>query len=417
MELYVSFQEIARYFRSHRKNFILFILAVGILCGLLPLKFARYSYSGSTTLTFTCDVPSNAESDYQLQYTNILYSRVQSAVALASGDTLLEKTAEKAGIDPSDISKITAVQLNSAPVVKLTVYTPDAENAARLSDTAAQILGEEMEKQFPSPKLSSSVSDRSLPSKPKSKKIAVAEAGILGLLLGFVLSVAFGILRVLCDKTVRNGRFAEEDLKLPLLAEIPAQKKEDAYRRMRTAVLHHAPDAGVFLVTGVFRENGAADVAAGFASSLARIGKKVLAVDADLRGSALSAVFGISSGRILSDVLGGKCSLSEAVVPISSQPGLSVLPSSPLSGGSPADLLAGAEFQKLLAQASGLYDAVVLLAPSDTDYPEAEALCPSAHAVILSVRYGRTPYRELRESLRRLKTAGGRVEGFVATGA
>ncbi len=272
MELYVSFQEIARYFRSHRKNFILFILAVGILCGLLPLKFARYSYSGSTTLTFTCDVPSNAESDYQLQYTNILYSRVQSAVALASGDTLLEKTAEKAGIDPSDISKITAVQLNSAPVVKLTVYTPDAENAARLSDTAAQILGEEMEKQFPSPKLSSSVSDRSLPSKPKSKKIAVAEAGILGLLLGFVLSVAFGILRVLCDKTVRNGRFAEEDLKLPLLAEIPAQKKEDAYRRMRTAVLHHAPDAGVFLVTGVFRENGAADVAAGFASSLARIG-------------------------------------------------------------------------------------------------------------------------------------------------
>ncbi len=417
MELSVSFSEIARYFRENRKKYILAVLAVGVICGLLPLKFTQYSYSGSTTLIFTCDVPQNAESDYQLQYTNILYSRVQSAVALAAGNSLLTETAQKAGVKEADISKIAAEQLNSSPVVKLTVYTPDAAKAALLSDTAAQILADKMERQFPSPKLTADISDPSVPAKPQSKKASMVKSGILGVLLGCILSLCFGVLRVLGDRTVRNGRFAEEALKTRLLAEIPADGNADAFRRMRAAALHRAPGARAFLVAGVCGGDGGDAVAAGFAASLAQTGKKVLAVDADLRDPGLAARAGTPDARTIADVLNGACALPEAAAPVPSQPGLSVLAGSAAKQASPADLLAGAGFEKLLAEAEDLYDYVVLCAPADSAYPDAENLAGRAQAVILAVRYGSTPFALMKESCRRIAAAGGRLAGFVTTGA
>ncbi len=417
MELFVSFSEIARYFRRNRPKFILVILAAGIVCGLLPLKFAQHTYSGNTTLTFTCPVPENAESDYQLQYTNVLYSRVQAAVALAEENKLLTETARRSGVDEADISKITAEQLNSSPVVKVTVYTSNAGKAALLSDTAAQLLADDMEKQFPSPKLTARISDPSVPAKPQSKKSAMVKSGILGLLLGFVLSLCYGIIRVLSDHTVRNSRFAEEALKTSLLAEIPAGNSGDAFRRMRSAALHQAPDAGIFLVTGVCSGDGGDAVAAGFAASLAQTGKTVLAVDADLHDPQLASRAGLAADKTLADVLGGSCPLEQAAAAVPSQPGLSVLAGSPVKDASPADLFAGEKFRKLLADAAGRYDYVVLCAPADADYPDAENLAGSSQAVILTIRYGSTPFQSMKEACRRIAVAGGRLAGFVTTDA
>lgn len=95
MELFVSFSEFMHFFKKTRVKFLLVVLLFGVLCGLLPLKLHQLSYSGHTTIAVSCEVPDNADTDYRLQYTNILYSRVQTVVAMANANSLLEKQRKK----------------------------------------------------------------------------------------------------------------------------------------------------------------------------------------------------------------------------------------------------------------------------------------------------------------------------------
>lgn len=421
MELYIGFSEVMQYFKKHLKTMIPVILIFGIVSGLLPLKYVHHVYTGDTTFLISCEIPENASSDYRLQYTNILNSRVQAAVALATGPDLIDKTAEKLGVDKKLISKISAVQVNSAPVVQLTAETTDADLAAKISDTAAELLAEKITAAFPSPKLSAVVSDKSEPAIPQSKKSAMVKGGIIGIALGLIVCAIFGILAVLSDRTVRNGRYVEETLSAKMLAEIPAKpgsKREDACRRLRAAALRQAgPEAGnTFLVADVCPQNGAETAASGLAETLARSGARTLLIDADLRTPRLADIFQTAPGKSVADVLSGSCTAAQAVVK-SPVKDLDLLLSAQPKEKEAADLLAGKAFAALMEEVSSQYDYVVVHAPSEIHYPEADVIAGAARSVILTVAYGSTPYADMKESFRRIGTSGGKIIGFVATGA
>ncbi|QAT49522.1 hypothetical protein EQM14_06875 [Caproiciproducens sp. NJN-50] len=417
MELFVSFSEIVHFYKRNWIRFLLVVLAFGIVGGLLPLKFVHHVYQGSTTFTVTCGVPNGADSDYHLQYTNILYSRVQSAVPLASGDDLLAATAEKAGVDKSEITKITAEMENSSPVVKITVNTTNAPKAALLSDTAAELLMDQLVRQFPDPVLTASISDHAAQVKPQSMKSSMLKAGFLGLILGFIVFVCFGILAVLGDRTIRNSRFAEEMLKVRLLAEIPHESREkgNAMRTLRSAALNAAGDSRRFLVANVCENNGGDRIASGFAAALAVTGKSVLLVDGDLRNPRLASQLDLEPEKTLNGVLSGECTLREAVMPVRKTGGLSLLSGKPAEGLNPADLFTSEGFSKFAREAAGSYDYVVFYAPSEIRFPDAESLSAHAHSVILTAKYGSTPFDELKEACSRISAAGGDVIGFVTT--
>ncbi len=422
MELFVSFSEFMHFFKRNRVKFLLVVLIFGVVCGLLPLKFLHFSYSANTTVTFSCEMPETARTDYRQQYASILSVRVSTAVAQAESHDLIEKTADKLGIDKSEISKISADQQKGAPVIKLTVQTIDGNKAAEISDTAAQILSDEIVRQFPSPKLTASITDKALPLKPGSKKLSMVKAGILGLILGFIVYICYGMIRVLTDHSVRNGRFTEESLKIKLLGEIPhekrGQRRPDAFRKMRAVTLHQTGGSEkCFTVTSTSRNDGGAETAVGFASSLAQAGKKVLLVDADLHEPKLASAFGVLPAKTLNESLEGICTAEEAAVKVPSHHGLSLVSGKAVKGEeNPADLIARG-FQKFEADAEACYDAIVVYVPSQEDYPDAESLAACSPAIIFAVRYGVTSYRSLQDALRNLSEAGGRTAGFVLTDA
>ncbi|MVB09445.1 hypothetical protein CAFE_01010 [Caprobacter fermentans] len=419
MELFVSFSEIMHFYRKNWMRFILVVLAFGVVGGLLPLKFGHHVYQSSTTFTVTCGVPNGADSDYHLQYTNILYSRVQSAVPLASGDDLLAQTAEKVGVDKSEIAKITAEMENSSPVVKLTVSTTNAAKAAQISDTAAELLMEELVQHFPDPVLTAGISDHAEQVKPQSIKSSMVKAGFLSAVLGFIVFVCFGILAVLSDKTIRNSRFAEEMLKVRLLAEIPQELRDrgNSLRSLRSAALNSCGENRSFLVANVCEHNGGDQVAAGFSAALSMTGKSVLLVDCDLRSPKLASQLKIKPEKTLNEVLKGDCSLQQAVVPVQKTTGLSLVSGSPVSGVNPSDLFSTEGFLKFAEEAAASYDYVVFYAPSEIRFSDAESLAPYARSVILTAKYGSTPFNDLKESCSRISAAGGDVIGFVTTNA
>lgn len=419
MEMYVSFSDFLRFFRKKRAAFLIVVLAFGLICGIAPLKLAKYTYSASTTILFNSDIPESEDINSNLQLPGILNNRIQTAVAEASSNDLVEKTAAELGIDKEQIGKITGEQVKSSLAVKLTVQTADADMAAKISDTAAQLLGGDIQEQFPSPKLKVTVVEKADESKVQGKKSAMAKAGLLGLVLGFIVFVCYGMIRVLCDHTVRAGAAAEETLRTKFLGDVPGDRRgsahKDAFRRIRSVFLHSAGPAKSILVTGVSESACGAETAAGLSASFAQAGRKVLLVDADLRRPALADRFAVNPEKTLFHVLSGSCSAAQAAVEVPVQPGLYLLASSPCKKADPADLFAR-NFGKFLSEAEADYDAVVVSAPAELACPDAESIAPSAQAVVVAAKYGSTTYNALRIALRGIKESGGRIAGFVIAG-
>jgi succinoglycan biosynthesis transport protein ExoP len=415
MELFVSFSEIIHFFKRTWIRFLVVVIIFGVVCSLLSMKFFHRTYSANSTITLNCDVPEDAGTDYRLQYTNILTSRVQTAVAQANSRSLIEKTAEKLGIDSSQIVSISGEQVLTAPVVKITVQTQNADRTAEISNTAAQILADDLAQQFPSPKLTATLTDKAQPAKASSSKSAMLKAGILGAILGFLLYVIYGLICVLSDRSVRNSRFAEEALKIALLGEVPhsggQEAKEDAFRRIRAAALNKLNNASCLIVESVSDGDEGAETAAGLAVSLARTGKRVLLADGDLRNPKFADMFKLRPSKTFNDVLSGTCELTDAAAEVEGVSGLSVVCSAKAKE-SPADLFAKG-FGSFAAEAKKLCDYLIVYAPPSTRYPDAENLAAASEAVILNVKFGSTSYLALRDALRRTMEAGGTVVGFV----
>lgn len=417
MELFVSFSEVMDFFKKTKLRFLIVVALFGIVFGLMPLKFVKHVYTCDTTIVISCAVPENAQTDYRLQYTSILNSRVQTGIAIASGKEIITQTAQKLGVDEKEINSISAVQVNTAPVIKLTANTPNAKIADSVANTAAQVLSEKLTDAFPSPKLTAIISDKAIPAEIQSYKAQMVKAGLLGLIIGFILYVCYGILIVLTDKTIRNSHYVSEALRTKLLGTIPQgndhAKKDDSFRKLRAAAEHNAAGKKSFLITDVCEHNGAASVAVGLSRALTFSGKSVLLIDADLRDSGIADMLKTKPEHTISDVLNGTCTAEQAVAKTGVS-GLSLISGSDAAQ-NPADLLFSAEFKALAEELSQKFDYVILHTPSEVRYPDADNIAGLAGSVIMVAKYGSTPYQEFKDSFKRLESAGGHIIGFVTT--
>jgi capsular exopolysaccharide synthesis family protein len=151
------------------------------------------------------------------------------------------------------------------------------------------------------------------PVAPKPKRDAIL-AFIVALLLGAVAVY----LRDLFFDRYGSAQDAARDLDLQLLGEIPKGRKEipvEAFRSLRTAMVFalerygdHAENGGAqsgrsVLVTGAESGCGKSYVSSNVARTLATEGRRVTAVDADLRRPTLHEIFKASLSPGLSDLL------------------------------------------------------------------------------------------------------------------
>jgi polysaccharide chain length determinant protein (PEP-CTERM system associated) len=155
----------------------------------------------------------------------------------------------------------------------------------------------------------------------------------LGALVGALAGVAaaFGADRL--DFRFHRPDEAEQLLGLPLLAVVPRQKETDgkvplaqdsrrstfaeSFRTLRTGVLYSAPEGSLrsLLVTSPEPSDGKSTVAANLALALARSGRRVVLVDADLRRPTLVHALQPPQPFGLSDHLVGEVQLEDAVQP------------------------------------------------------------------------------------------------------
>ena len=263
------------------------------------------------------------------------------------------------------------------------------------------------------------------PSSPSLRRnIAIA------LLLGLALAGGLVFVRNEIDDRLRVPEDVESKLHLPLLGVIPRLGKDEnarqmlddpksvlseSYSALRTTLMYSTREGlpGILLVTSAQAAEGKTTTSFAIARAFARVGKRVLLLDADLRRPAVHKLVGVPNKVGLSTVLVGEATLEQAAA-ATDLPGLTVLPAGPPPP-SPAELLSSPRMAALLDQLEGMFDLVVIDSAPVLGLADSTELAALADGVMLIVEADRGRGGQLRAALRRLRSTDSVLIGATLT--
>lgn len=260
------------------------------------------------------------------------------------------------------------------------------------------------------------------PSSPNLlKNLAIA------LLAGVGLAALTVLLKDQLDDAIRVPEDVETKMRVPLLGVVPKsishKPDEDlldpkspvseAYNSLRGTLLYSTPKGlpQIMLVTSAQPSEGKTTTSYATAASLARMGRKVLLIDADLRRPTVHRRIGSENNRGLTALLTSDDPAASAILP-TSQDNLSALPSGPVPP-SPTELLSSARMEAILRELRSSYDVIIIDSPPVLGLADAPMLSAISDGVIFVVEANRSRRGALKTALRRLRAMRPAILGAV----
>ena len=285
---------------------------------------------------------------------------------------------------------------------------------------------------------------------------------ILGFSLGVLLGLGLAFLREALDTRVRSAEEIGDRLGLPLLARLPQPPTKlrnenklsmlvepdgvhaEAFRVLRTNLEFANLERGaqIIMVTSALEAEGKSTTVANLAVALARGGRRVVAVDLDLRRPYLDRLFALTRRPGLTQVALGLVDLEDVLVPIpvgdpaatdepaddryllagasngrrQTQGILQVLPTGPV----PPDVgefVGSRTLKEILEQLRAWADVVLVDSPPLLRVGDAITLSGNVDAMIVAANLASTRRHLLSELKRVLDNCPPTKLGFVLTGA
>jgi len=187
----------------------------------------------------------------------------------------------------------------------------------------------------------------------------------------------------------------------------------ESYRTLRTALIFSQPESApqTMLFTSAMESEGKTTTALNTAIVYAKLGARVLVIDADLRRASCHRKLGLQNGHGLSAILAGRCCLDD-VVRTTSVERVFLLRAGALPP-NPTELLGSRAMAHLLAEAAGKFDYVIIDSPPVMAVNDAVVLSPLVEGVVMIVKAHVTPRQILQRAGARLAQARARVLGVV----
>ena len=170
----------------------------------------------------------------------------------------------------------------------------------------------------------------------------------------------------------------------------------------------------VLLVSSAVAAEGKTTLSCHLAASLARTGRRVVLVDADLRRPAVHQVFGCESGPGLADVLRGEADPADVEITVRGSD-LRLVPAGRVCETALAGL-GTAAIAEYLADLRVRFDIVVVDSPPVLPVADGLILADHVDGVLFAVRRGVTRLRNVAAALARFEATGVTVVGAVAIG-
>ena len=257
---------------------------------------------------------------------------------------------------------------------------------------------------------------------------------IFNLAIALLAGLGFGVLAALIlealDETLATPDDVEQKLGLPVLGVVPLLDKaqtpsealkdlrsafSEAYYSLRTALqfstAHGTPSS--LLITSSRPAEGKSTTAYATALNLAKVGRRVLLVDGDLRNPSMHRVIGVENDKGMSNVLAAIETIP-SVVKATSYANLSFIPCGPLPP-NPAELWAGDGVRDFLSQARQHFDHVIIDGPPVLGFADAPLLASATDGTIFVLETRGTRRGQARGAVRRLLGGRAHVLGVVMT--
>jgi Mrp family chromosome partitioning ATPase len=396
-----------------------FVLLLGMAAAFLPQK----TYSASSTLVL--DLADDTDADLSIQQINFLLPALEIT---AQSDSL--RTAAEERITDEELRRprpgITAE--TDASVLQITAQgTSPAGVAAWANAVSEELIAQrsgvgplELVLLDPAVEPGAPVAPNPRPILLASMVIAVI-VGIFAALAAARIMQAFDTRHAVRERlgTTILGeipKLARSERKVPLaklLREGSGASNEvfTAFETIRINVefrLLDSPDTAISVIS-LDRHAGKTTVAAGMTCALAKVGRDVVAIEADLRRPTLAEQLGTTRRHGLGDLFASGD--NEITLQTTSYPTLQVLTAG-LPVGRAADVI-GATLPRVLDKLAVPGRTIVVDSPPLRGAPESSIVVSRAHHVVLVVGHDQTDLDTLSEAVARINEAGGTLLGIV----
>lgn len=248
-------------------------------------------------------------------------------------------------------------------------------------------------------------------------------------LLGLGLAAVVVFLKEQFDDSVKVPEDVEQKLHLPLLGVIPKADGSDpeaalsdpkspvseAYNSLRGSLLYSTTSGlpPVMLVTSAQPSEGKTTTSWAIAMGFARMGKRVVIIDVDLRRPSLHRRIGFDNKSGMSSLLTSADPV-ETVIQQTQLPNLSAIPSGPIPP-SPTELLSSHRMQAILDELADKFEVVVVDSPPILGLADAPLMAALVDGVIFVVESDRGRRGTMKAAMRRLRAMRPILLGAVLT--
>ena len=186
----------------------------------------------------------------------------------------------------------------------------------------------------------------------------------------------------------------------------------EAFNTLRTNILFSGRDVKTILITSCLANEGKSTISFETAVGLARVGKKVLLIDADLRKSAYASRYTKETGLTgLSQYLSGQSEL-DGVLYATQIPTLNIIFSGPFPP-NPTELVGASAFGELLKAEREHYDYILIDTPPLGLVIDAAVMATACDGAVIVIGAGSVSYHVAQHVTEQLKKSGCRILGAV----
>lgn len=404
-------------------HLLLAALVLGLAASAVVTVQTPPSYASDATLFLTTQ---RASSDSALAYEGSLLAeqKADSYVELVTSEQILGEVIAQMELDrtPRELAQdVSATLLPSTALIAVRVTDRSPEGAQQIATVLVDRIGvlvedlEEPEGLGPAALQARVVEPPTFSSEPVSPQpvLNLALGGILGLLAGLGLALLWNAVR----RPVRRVDELFEATSAPVLGVVPRDRSlpasplalvdrpgeptAEAFRRIRARFAMGTPraTARVVAVVSASRGEGRTVTACNLAVALARAGRRVALVDADLRHSAVGSILSTGDGPGLLELLQHMSPDEVPLRPWGNGPDVMTAGMPPIDAALASDALASDRLSRLITTLAASHDIVLLDTPPLLEFGDAMAIAPLCDGVIFVARYNKTRVPEIRAAM------------------
>lgn len=425
-----------------RKAVIVATLLIAVIVTAIGTSLMTPSYSAAAKMRIaTATSGAGGGERYDLVFTDRL---MNTYIDIATSDAVMGPVSEIYGdVDPDSI---TVEVLANTELMVIAVEDQNPVRAAEIANSITEFLiAEGRRSRVSTASRSESVSvvtPASVPLEPSSPNLLLnlGLSAFLGLLGGLGLAFVFEN----TDTRLYTKEQIETALMAPAIGRIPSADRtgkqpgpfinmpmREAYRRLGANVvtLSRNSDMQVFIVTSAFPNEGKSTVTANLASTLARIGLKVIVIDCDLYKPSIHRIFNVSNHVGLTSVLSGKMPLSKSVY-VKKPDGVHILASGPVGRRDQAptpypydvvhrqdavqlEQLGSPNMSNLMNELRNHYDIILIDTPPSLEITDSSVLAPLVDGMIVVVDRTQAHHLALEEIRQQFSDVSATVAGVV----